>query len=1146
MLLQIDKHNPSFSLFPINNTRTAWKPFGLPIILAVPHSDDSNGRLVNVKISIKDVPNTIKVSGHDNIGLLYQDSEIYSKTVDKVQLNSRLINVENYQIIQDNNITYFQYTTSTKVTASIEYIVNTTYYDLSDILIETETLQNNRYYISYQAQHYQRVTSKDYLNELICVNSNNIAISELKLEINHPGEILYQFYKLTPQPYFTNSTKSQDTTVEFYRPFTDLLQDIFDEQNLLASINWVNKSPPEVIPYLSSLLGWDIPYFPESLDRLRQAVIKQTVRLQSLSGSRRSIISLFKLFGFDILISNLWWSSDGKRLIRPGEILPQHYQDDQITIQEQYQIDLVLNSYNKNGFSVISTNLLHRPQTAETDNDYTTISDNGDITVEAYLVNPQSQAYTTLLNISQQIGNNPSSYAKNNQCYIDSNGFINCESISSLTNGIETVGFCQILLSGKMALPQQILKVGKSPISEHTIKFDRLTNILHFTINEYIKDNVVFAFVYYKKQDIMVPEHLKTMQSNRFDIQVLTQENKQQVDSTTLEFAIEFLDRLKSFHSLLNVIRTKLENNETYEVTGWCVGGDYAMRYDTDAGKLQVPPAIIPDLSNINNNCALLDPQSIGYKSSDILLRLRKLSNLEEEYQAWKKLDGRNNVPSNFLQLKQNEPNGDICQYTAYGQDKIMSNGSVINSVEYSPKPNSAQSSYNLSLTPVTIMTNGQYNGNKSSNSDYGHYSTFQLQSDTTPDSAHPTDGYDFCYKGRVIDNVLYNLDNIMTESFRPRACVYGLGYGVYYSFPSLAETVLHGTAKPIYNSSTNRTIFSGGAITNNYHYTDSIQTKYMTDFDTMTNSYMGSLYRSYSKPMTRTIHYNDRIGINTIDQRHNLALMRPSLQIEKPTLHLPGCRFATLNKLQHDIIHDEYTARPWDDEYSTICDINDKPSYLNAKIVTINDEQFLQFDDVILTIRGNSLKPDIPSLGDQSGIINSSDIIHSVYMSDCVSEYVLLDQVCEYDTNVSDGLIDVNDPLFSSHDNCNTTTKDYADGYKCEYGYFEYEQVNYDQWYDVLQLLGFPFYNSTGTLILFRLSSGIRNLHEINFRLDCGCLNVCGTAQCNISKYYDNGHFDFESDKISMNAIMPIDEVLTAQFLLLDGSVQSLLETVS
>lgn len=1140
-MLRVDKHNPSFCLLPINNARTAWKPFGLPVVLAVPYNDQQNGNILEMRISIKEVTNTLKVSGHDNIGRLYQDDEIYSIILDKMQLNSRIIEPENYPQIQHDQETYFKYTTSTQVTDQIQYQTSTTYYDLSDVQLEIETLLNGRYYISYQVRHYQRVTSKEYKNQLICINVDNIAISEFKLEINHPGEILYQFYKLTPQPYFTNSTKSLDTTTQLYRPFTDALQDIFDEQSLLSSINWVNNSPPEAIPYLSSLLGWDIPYFPESLDRLRQAVLKQTVKLQSLSGSRRSIISLFRLFGFEILVSNLWWSHDAKRLIRPNESLPPAYQQDQIQIREQFQVDLILNKYDKKGFNTISTTLLHRPQTTLTDNDYTTITDNGDVTIEAYLVDVQSPAYQILSQLTQQISDEPSTYAQNNQCYIDSNGFINCDAISQATNGLETIGFCQILLSGKVATPQHTLVVGKTPISQHTIKLDRISNQIHFTINQYLDRHAVFVLAYYKKQDIIVPEHLRNMQSNRFDIQVLNQNDGQQVNSTTLDFAIQFLDRLKSFHSLLNVIRIKLENTETYEVTGFCVGGDYAMRYDTDAGKLQVPPAIIPDLSQSQYNCALLDPKSIGYKDDDILLRLRKLTNLEEEYQAWKRLDTRTNAISPRLLLSQNQPTGDQCKYTRYGQDKISDNNTTITtSLEYSPKPNSARSSYNLNLSPVVIMNNGQFNGDMSSNSNYQQYSTFQVEYDQYADSICGDDG-DFCYKARVADNIMYMLNNSNSETYQFKACNNTLGSGVYYSFPSRAILVIHGTSNPSYYSRTPRPIFSGGAKGSDRYYLQSVQTKYMTNFDSSTNSYMGNMYRSYSTPSSSTIHYNARIGLQSIDQRHNLALTRPSLNIHKPTLHIPGCRFATFGNLQSDVIHPSYMARPWDDEYSKMCNIGDKPSYLNATIVTISSEQFLQFDQTPFVARGNSLHADIPSLGDHvTGLdIDHYDVIHSVYSQHAYSTYVTLDQTCDYDTSVDGDKIETGDPLFSSHGQCGTSVTDYADGYRCEYGYFQYDQIDFP-WYDILSAIGMTFNTQTGLMLLFRLSSGIRDIRQVNYRLDCGCLNACHTVPCNISKYGD----DYNADSTQIESILSFDESLSVHDLRLDGSIPSLLET--
>ena len=103
-----DIHNPSYVLFPVNNNRTAWRPFGLPTILVVPHKETSTGlglansSVFNVKIFIEDVPTEARVAGHQNVGLRYPDRELYAVNVDNLQLAERAIELNNL-IISDQN-----------------------------------------------------------------------------------------------------------------------------------------------------------------------------------------------------------------------------------------------------------------------------------------------------------------------------------------------------------------------------------------------------------------------------------------------------------------------------------------------------------------------------------------------------------------------------------------------------------------------------------------------------------------------------------------------------------------------------------------------------------------------------------------------------------------------------------------------------------------------------------------------------------------------------------------------------------------------------------------------------------------------------------------------------------------------------------
>jgi hypothetical protein len=652
----------------------------------VPHQRDlqnapiPNSEINDLRIYIRDVPREAKVAGPENTGLRVPDKELYGLTIDIVDLNTRQIIPQNYQALDSNgqnadNLTEggsFLYTTATRIVDSIPYLANANYYDLSEYLIDLELLTPDRYQLVYEVGFYARVLTNDELREFLCIDLNRTSIARYTFEINHPGDVIHQFYTLTPPPYLTNANKSQDTTISLYRPFTDILQDVFDEQTLLEKVNWVFDAPPETIPYMSAILGWDIPYFPESLDQLRKAVLRRTVELQNIAGSRQALIRLFRLFGFEIVISNLWWSSDGKRYIRPGQKLPPQYESEEITIQSVCQIDLILRDYATEGFASFNIPLLHRPQEVTDIDDFAGLRDGGDLTIEAYRVSTSSDAYTVLKELSESISKDPDNFGENSGCYNDANGFLTSVELSQKLDGLNLRGFSQITISGKLGSVANSLELGLPPISTETISFDRENNVLSLAINGYFdsEDEAIFAFVLYRRQQINVPEAIKDLQSNRFDVQVTLQEGVQTPDPVTLDFAIEFLFRIKAFHSLLNIIKTRISLTETYLVTDLSVGGGVQMRFDTDAGRLQVPPAIIPNIPGIIDDCTLLDPQSLGYKETDIRFRLDILSNLAEEFEAWLRLNGREDeaiADERLALLKRRIVEG--CQYTSHGQD---------------------------------------------------------------------------------------------------------------------------------------------------------------------------------------------------------------------------------------------------------------------------------------------------------------------------------------------------------------------------------------------------------------------------------------------------------------------------------------------
>lgn len=1202
-----DVNNPSFVLFPVNNDRTGWRPFGLPVIMVVPNrrtltgSTISNSQVFNVRVFIEDVPREARVAGHDNVGVRFPDRELFVETIDSFGLAERIIDPSQYTFTRDGQeIDFseaeegdvFTYVTSTGVRDTITYIPGANYYDLSDVNIDYEHLPSDKYNQVYQAEYFTRIVSQDGRDELLCIDASRTSLAILRFNVKHPGEVIEEFERHTPPPYLTNATRANDTTLALYRPFTDALNDIMDEQNLLESINWVFETPAEAIPYLSQLLGWDIPFFPESLDQLRRAVLRRTVEFQNLAGSRRAVINLFRLFGFEILISNLWWSSDGERLIRPDERLPSPYQPLEIVTEERCQIDATLSDYNEQGFGVFNIPLLFRPQEVAGLDDFTALRDGGNVTIDCYFVEVGSAAYDELVKISQDAQNDPQGYGEESGCGMDSNGFLIPLDINSRMTGLDVVGYSQILIEGKLGEAVDEVLVGPEiPLKKEGVSLNRETNELSLTLNGALDyegrinntPRTVFAFTTYKRQQFVVPDVLKDLQSNRFDIQVVTEDLTEYADPVFLEFAVEFLFRVKAFHSLLNKIIYSIELTETYEVTDWCVGGDVTQRFDTDAGTLQVPPAIIPDIPTDINDCTRLDPTSLGYKDEDIILRLRKLANLPEEHASWRALDARSDQPSGGtrLGLMDVAPGRAECKFTHRGQDRIVGERNELRTTEYGPSPNTgsmaAGFASNPETSPVEDADNGQFaatSGAASSNNDSSPYGSFTREyTDIRQPWCDLDQVTDYCYKGRVDDELLYRPTIVAGEQHVCKPCSIDLGIGVYYLYPTYSVMVVKGVKKPCPNSLTNYSVFSGGAREGNQTvHLEGIQGDYLTapyDKPLEKDSHLSRLYRDYDEPQDYTLHYSNRVGQPNENQQNNLALQRPSLNVQKPTLHLPGCRFPRINAIEDDFFHPEWEARPWDDDFSTHCGPkficgNAEPTFLNCtKTVGSDGNEYLSFDSQPFQVLGNGLVPDIPSLGDHTlgtnALFEADDVIHAVYMKNASGNpAVELDGVCDYDTSVaSDDTIVIDDPLFSSHNECNTgELVDFADGYACESGEKAYTPQDIGQsglYEEVLDALGIPSQSGTGapsTLLIF-LNSGI--LDESGLRLDCGCLLVScdgtqaeGETICSSDDFIDDdGFYDWNCDHLQVTQIMKNVEPMGVCSIQLDGTIGSLLEVV-
>lgn len=690
------RNNPHFVLFPLNNARTGYKPFPMPVLYVEPRRYDSNGngiadsQALRLVYKVIDAPDVAKVNGPFNGNIRIPDRSLFEIEVSNEQLASKQIDLTGL-VFYDNNGNEtnfynakegykFKYTlkgtsntSGSNPTDLVVYYPDAVYYDVSDVEINVDELPRpKRYLFVWESIYFRRIPTAN--GGLKCI-SDSIGVSQRILDVNHPGDVHEFMFRTTPGLYFDydGMKLSTDSTLEFYRPLADILQDIFDEQELLDGINHINKIPAEFIPYLSYLIGWDLPNFPGTTDSLRRTVLRRGSELQKLKSSRRVINELFETFGFTVDIINLWNSVDGNSLVGP---------DNGIDITEVTQTDLVLNDYNSSGFGIGSIPFIHKPQR------------DSQIVLYAWLVKNGSPKHNSLLDISNGLSNNLE--AENiDGLSINENGNLQPSFVNSIGKNIGNgiIGFSEVLVgSGSYSNGRPIL-------NHRNIKFLKNSNTIQLFFDHEMsveKDCKIFVFASYRRNKINVPKSLSNTRSNKFDIKILDNQGLP-VDFTLLLSLLEFLFRLKSFHSLLRKIQASLLLSEVYNVSDFCVDGQDVFKPGTNIGDLQTPPAIIP-----NDVSGCFDDNNRGFKNSDLLLRNSILNGLEEEFQAWKSLS-------------------DDCQYTKNGQDKVTDDG-VADSVTSSDLP------------------------------DYDH------QNDNRQTLCSNDNNLDYCYKGRVqdlINNIL-------------------------------------------------------------------------------------------------------------------------------------------------------------------------------------------------------------------------------------------------------------------------------------------------------------------------------------------------------------------------------------------------------
>lgn len=1131
---------PNFALWPINNNRTGWQPVSLPTILVIPYTRTTDGLPVaNSDVTelvyfIEDAPGRARVAGHDHIGIFVPELERFRRNISNQELASVKIDItglrffdkdtgveKTYEEANDGDLMEYGQlrgqsgwkTAGPGTIDTIVYLSHADYYDLSPFTIDTVDLPTGQYNFVWQGRYYPRVLSPD--NEFVCMDTDQRVLARLSFAINHPGEIHQAMVDNTPAIYIENGGRNTDPTVGFYKPFADALQDIFDEQELLKGINWIDNIPAQLIPYLAYLIGWDLPYFPGSTDEIRRSILRNGRRLQQLKGSRRAIRELFEIFGFVIDIANLWYSKDGTRFIAPGEQLPDNLSDQEITTQVVCHSEPILTNYTTAGFGQIQIPLLFRPV--------------GDITIDAWLVQQGTTTASALQDAVEQTATDIEAFSVEN-CGTTLEGY---QISNTLIDGIPSspiLGKSRILVNietGKATT--NTITGNEPPLNQTGVIYDPDKNILTITFDHYLAfdhDQVLYGFATYNREKIVLPPDLQNLRSNRFDINVLLFKNGEQPSSDIYEFLLTFLTKFKAFHSLLRKITFTVELGAIYNVSDLCIGGRQAQAADSDLGNLQVLPPIIPIDTTIAESCDVSAIQR-GFKDSDLEYRRRLKQLLEEEHQGWKDLDDSHQVSNEQLPLLEaltrlqiNLGQDSECQFTHLGQDRVLS-----------------------------------------SDSDLDHNSDDRSKLCDLDGNVQ-----DYCYKGRVGQELLIDRDLIIEEIFRIKPCTLMAGNGLFYLAPLDNNGELAGAD------------------------TDS------ADLRNVENLNRSKHDRAYVELMgfpNAQLHYTDRTYLDSPEDallNRYFATRKPSLEIEKDNMFMPGHRFISMMNLASDLTHPTYNLRPWDPPFDIVCP-EDLPAPLpdiDASLITLTDgDEDISFNILPLVYYGNGGNADIPSMDDHTvtAIINTM-ITHSIWSSSAPGPaFILGDGSLTYTIDhKADGtlrfplealgvekdticLSSELSPIFrSANTNCTAcpegdnvynaqdledieatgtgvtditnfapvdtlTGVDYIDGYPAEFGQFTVDIGDYDflrggqEGYgfstygtstygaeegdqvntELAAGLGIPF-STTDTIkqLLFRLGSGIRlpsTDQEYRYydplRLDCGCSQYeCETVE--------------------------------------------------
>lgn len=1090
-------NNPDFVLFPIQNARSGYKPVSMPLVFVNPwvRTADNvpvdHSSVISLRYLIDNTNGRVPVAGYDHRGVFIPDNDRYSITISESELLDLKIDITNQLFFDQETNEEINYTDAVdgdylqitlqngNVTDRVVWYRDSDYYDLSSISIDTVDLTPSGHYkFVWEVTYYKRsVTEYD---EFVSIDTTTVAPTRFTLIVNHPGEVHEMMVTKSPPLYFGQKQLSDDETCALYRPFADALQDIFDEQELLHGINWINKIPAELIPYLAYLLGWDLPFFETATDEMRRSVLRNARRLQEMKGTKRAITELFEILGFTVDVVGLWFRSDGKAFIAPGERLPVEFSDEGITTSDIQTTETLIYQYSTDGFGQFEIPLLHRPI--------------GNIIINAYLVGIGSNADNDLANAGIALAEtlttydtlSPSSTSPNSEQTI---------SVSDL--GGSDIGSSSITIDNYSNLVGAEINLD-GPINHIGTSYNRDLNQINITLDRYIKYNNInnikayrlYIYTTYVYTKINLPEKLRDLRSNRFDITILKFKNGEDPPSDIIEFLLTFLFRIKAFHSLLRKLKFTITATGVYNVTDFCVGGRVRNDITKDAGQLQVPPAVIPTST----------PPEYGFKDDDLKLRNIVIAGLEEEHQAWKNLDNQystNGASDTNITIPQ--PDGSSCQYTNRGQDRVIRTG-------IDPDQDD------------TIVKLCSLNNNVA----------------------------DYCYKGRVNQIVESETVVPLTEYPRCKPCELMLGTGSYY-----LTGVVNDKLSGLTSSSKIRTSWHNTNLVRQMAYPPAQLHYYNGSKKDSPKDYISNQYFAAFRPSLEINKSHMQFPghrfvsmANLTDDYTSIYTMRPWDDIlnikcveNRPVRN--GIRIAPdinpeiilngdIEELTFDLQTLIYYGNGRTQDISTLADSTSSSDVTHSIFSTVQDSEFVVLDNIVST-------------ENTSVCINHLSKIFQSANEDCecdagtaggvdyIDGYPALSGPYEVDSST----IDITSDMLTSEiiDNLGIELPDSTSsitlGYKLGSGIRVATTNTYYDRYKPYRLdCGCSFYEcdegETG-------SATSQSRIQVN--------------RCNLNDYLQNGQYDFGCDKIDTTTVLASNEYVGVCSILLDGSIPSLLE---